>query len=93
MKTLAASALPLTLVRRGKVREVYAVDAEHLLLVASDRVSAFDVVMAEAIPWKGAVLTQVSVLVPAARRGRALALRHRVQRRDRRSHPGACRLA
>jgi phosphoribosylaminoimidazole-succinocarboxamide synthase len=60
MRTLAASTLPLELVRRGKVREVYAVDAEHLLLVASDRVSAFDVVMAEPIPRKGAVLTQIS---------------------------------
>ena len=60
MSTLSASALPLPLVRRGKVREVYAVDAEHLLLVASDRVSAFDVVMHEAIPRKGAVLTQLS---------------------------------
>jgi phosphoribosylaminoimidazole-succinocarboxamide synthase len=60
MKTLAASSLPLELVRRGKVREVYAVDPEHLLLVASDRVSAFDVVMREAIPRKGAVLTQIS---------------------------------
>jgi phosphoribosylaminoimidazole-succinocarboxamide synthase len=60
MKTLSASALPLPLVRRGKVREVYAVDAGHLLLVASDRVSAFDVVMHEAIPRKGAVLTQLS---------------------------------
>jgi phosphoribosylaminoimidazole-succinocarboxamide synthase len=60
MKTLTASALPLELVRRGKVREVYAVDPEHLLLVASDRVSAFDVVMREPIPRKGAVLTQIS---------------------------------
>jgi len=60
MRTLVASTLPLELVRRGKVREVYAVDAEHLLLVASDRVSAFDVVMAEPIPRKGAVLTQIS---------------------------------
>ena len=60
MKTVAASALPLELVRRGKVREVYAAGPEHLLLVASDRVSAFDVVMAEAIPRKGAVLTQIS---------------------------------
>ncbi len=60
MKTLRASALPLPLVRRGKVREVYAVDHEHLLLVASDRVSAFDVVMAEPIPRKGQVLTQIS---------------------------------
>ena len=60
MKTLTASTLPLELVRRGKVREVYAVDPEHLLLVASDRVSAFDVVMREPIPRKGAVLTQIS---------------------------------
>ena len=57
---LAASSLPLTLWRRGKVREVYEVDAERLLLVASDRVSAFDVVMAEAVPDKGRVLTQLS---------------------------------
>ena len=59
-KTLTQSALPLPLLRRGKVREVYEVDPEHLLLVASDRVSAFDVVMNEAIPYKGAVLTQLS---------------------------------
>ncbi|HET7600219.1 MAG TPA: phosphoribosylaminoimidazolesuccinocarboxamide synthase [Gemmatimonadales bacterium] len=60
MTTLAQSALPLPLLRRGKVREVYEVDREHLLLLASDRVSAFDVVMREAIPRKGAVLTQIS---------------------------------
>jgi phosphoribosylaminoimidazole-succinocarboxamide synthase len=48
------------LLRRGKVREVYEVDTEHLLLVASDRISAFDVVMREPIPRKGAVLTQLS---------------------------------
>lgn len=60
MTTLAQSALPLPLWRRGKVREVYEVDADHLLLLASDRVSAFDVVMAEAVPDKGAVLTQLS---------------------------------
>jgi phosphoribosylaminoimidazole-succinocarboxamide synthase len=48
------------LFRRGKVREVYEVDREHLLLVASDRVSAFDVVMREPVPKKGAVLTQIS---------------------------------
>jgi len=59
-RTLAQSTLPLALFRRGKVREVYEVDPEHLLLVATDRVSAFDVVMAEAIPQKGAVLTQIS---------------------------------
>jgi phosphoribosylaminoimidazole-succinocarboxamide synthase len=54
------SRLPLPLLRRGKVREVYEIDAEQLLLVASDRVSAFDVVMREPIPRKGAVLTQIS---------------------------------
>ena len=59
-RTLTQSALPLPLLRKGKVREVYEVDAGHLLLVASDRVSAFDVVMREAIPHKGAVLTQLS---------------------------------
>ncbi|HEY6088981.1 MAG TPA: phosphoribosylaminoimidazolesuccinocarboxamide synthase [Gemmatimonadaceae bacterium] len=55
-----ASALPLKPFRRGKVRDVYEVDDERLLLVATDRVSAFDVVMAEAIPNKGAVLTQIT---------------------------------
>jgi len=58
--TLAMSTLPLPLLRRGKVREVYEVDEGRLLLVASDRVSAFDVVMNEAVPSKGAVLTQLS---------------------------------
>jgi phosphoribosylaminoimidazole-succinocarboxamide synthase len=52
--------LPLERVRRGKVRDVYAVDASRLLLVASDRVSAFDVVMDELVPRKGAVLTQIT---------------------------------
>jgi len=60
MKVLAESRLPLPLLRRGKVREVYEVDAGHLLVVASDRVSAFDVVLREPIPRKGAVLTQLS---------------------------------
>jgi phosphoribosylaminoimidazole-succinocarboxamide synthase len=54
------SALPLTSFRRGKVRDVYEVDADRLLLVATDRVSAFDVVMEETIPHKGAVLTQIT---------------------------------
>jgi len=52
--------LPLPLVGRGKVRDIYAVGDDRLLLVATDRVSAFDVVMAEAIPHKGIVLTQMS---------------------------------
>jgi phosphoribosylaminoimidazole-succinocarboxamide synthase len=54
------SALPLPLWRRGKVREVYEASGDRLLIVASDRVSAFDVVMREAVPDKGRVLTQLS---------------------------------
>jgi phosphoribosylaminoimidazole-succinocarboxamide synthase len=57
---MEASALPLTPFRRGKVRDVYVVDDDRLLLVATDRVSAFDVVMGETIPHKGAVLTQIT---------------------------------
>ena len=57
---MAASTLPLAPFRRGKVRDVYAVDDDRLLLVATDRVSAFDVVMGEAIPQKGVVLTQLT---------------------------------
>jgi phosphoribosylaminoimidazole-succinocarboxamide synthase len=57
---VATTALPLPLLRRGKVRDVYEVDADRLLLVATDRVSAFDVVMNEAVPHKGAVLTQLT---------------------------------
>jgi len=57
---LAKSDLPLPLLHRGKVRDVYEVDDRHLLMVASDRVSAFDVVMDEPIPRKGEVLTQLS---------------------------------
>lgn len=60
MTVLTESRLPLPLLRKGKVREVYEADRDHLLLVASDRVSAFDIVMREAIPRKGAVLTQIS---------------------------------
>ncbi len=60
MTVLMESKLPLPLLRRGKVREVYTVDAERLLLVASDRISAFDVVLREPVPSKGEVLTQIS---------------------------------
>ena len=60
MSPMVVSALPLPVLHRGKVRDVYAVDDDRLLLVATDRVSAFDVVMAEAIPHKGAVLTQLT---------------------------------
>ena len=60
MTAVANSSLPLPLLRRGKVREVYTVDADRLLLVASDRISAFDVVLDQPVPDKGAVLTQIS---------------------------------
>jgi len=60
MTAPAVERLSLPLLRSGKVREVYEVDAERLLLVASDRVSAFDVVMRERVPYKGAVLTQMT---------------------------------
>jgi phosphoribosylaminoimidazole-succinocarboxamide synthase len=50
----------LQLVHRGKVRETYEVDDRHLLLVATDRLSAFDVVFDQPIPDKGAVLTRLS---------------------------------
>ena len=60
MSAMTTSDLPLERIARGKVRDVYAADADRLLLVATDRVSAYDVVMAEPIPQKGAVLTQVS---------------------------------
>lgn len=50
----------LPLVYRGKVRDLYAVDDRHLLMVASDRLSAFDVILPTTIPGKGAILTAVS---------------------------------
>jgi phosphoribosylaminoimidazole-succinocarboxamide synthase len=57
---MLSSDLPLQRLGRGKVRDIYAVDADRLLLLTTDRISAFDVVMAQTIPMKGAVLTQVS---------------------------------
>jgi len=47
-------------VRSGKVRDIYEVDADHLLIVASDRISAFDCILPNPIPYKGEVLTQIS---------------------------------
>src|SRR5712675_358384 len=60
MTTMLASDLPLPRIGRGKVRDVYAVGDDRVLLLTTDRISAFDVVMAETIPAKGAVLTQIS---------------------------------
>ena len=59
---LLRSELPgIPLIARGKVRDVYAVDSQRLLFVATDRISAFDVVMPNGIPDKGRVLTQISL--------------------------------
>ena len=59
--TLLQSDLPgLELLHRGKVRDVYALPKERLLIVATDRLSAFDVVLPDPIPGKGEMLTQIS---------------------------------
>jgi phosphoribosylaminoimidazole-succinocarboxamide synthase len=50
----------LKLIARGKVRDIYRIDDEHMLIVSTDRLSAFDVVFSQTIPKKGALLTQVS---------------------------------
>jgi phosphoribosylaminoimidazole-succinocarboxamide synthase len=60
MTTMATSDLPLPKIGRGKVRDIYAVGDDRVLLLTTDRISAFDVVMNETIPMKGAVLTQIS---------------------------------
>ncbi len=57
--TSQLSSLPL--LARGKVRDNYAVSTDRILMVASDRLSAFDVVMGEPIPGKGALLTQMAL--------------------------------
>ncbi|MBT8107303.1 MAG: phosphoribosylaminoimidazolesuccinocarboxamide synthase [Gammaproteobacteria bacterium] len=59
---LFESAVPdLPLIGRGKVRDIYSVDDQHLLLVTTDRLSAYDVVMPDPVPGKGEVLTQISL--------------------------------
>ncbi|WP_425493903.1 phosphoribosylaminoimidazolesuccinocarboxamide synthase [Dyella silvatica] len=59
--TLLQSNLPgLDLIHRGKVRDVYALPGNRLLIVATDRLSAFDVVLPDPIPGKGEMLTQIS---------------------------------
>jgi phosphoribosylaminoimidazole-succinocarboxamide synthase len=61
MSALHESSLTsLPLLHRGKVRDLYEVDAQHLLIVQTDRLSAFDVILADPIPGKGEVLTTLS---------------------------------
>jgi phosphoribosylaminoimidazole-succinocarboxamide synthase len=59
--TAASPALPLPLLARGKVRELYAVGDDLVLIVASDRISAYDLVLPTEIPDKGAVLTGLTL--------------------------------
>jgi len=59
-RAVERTTLPFPLVRRGKVRDVWDVGDDRLLIVATDRISAFDVVLREPIPHKGAVLTQIT---------------------------------
>ena len=62
MTTVVQTSFPgVTLLRRGKVRDVYAVEGDQLLIVATDRISAFDVVLPNAIPEKGRVLTALTL--------------------------------
>jgi len=59
---LYESSIPgLPLLGRGKVRDIYAVDDDHLLIVTTDRLSAYDVVMNDPVPGKGEILTQISL--------------------------------
>ena len=60
MAAMVRSDLPLPLLHQGKVRDVYDAGDDMLLIVASDRVSAFDVVLPQPIPSKGEVLTQLT---------------------------------
>ena len=59
---LFESAIPeLPLIGRGKVRDIYSVDDSHLLIVTTDRLSAYDVVMPDPVPGKGEILTRISL--------------------------------
>ncbi|MFM8518260.1 MAG: phosphoribosylaminoimidazolesuccinocarboxamide synthase [Nevskiaceae bacterium] len=81
MPTVHTTALRhLKLLHRGKVRDIYEIDASHMLIVTTDRLSAFDVVLPDPIPHKGRVLTEISefwfertrAIVPNQLSGRSL---------------------
>src|SRR3990167_7084254 len=59
--TVWETSLPLPLVNRGKVRDIYAAGEDKLLIVTTDRLSAFDVVLPTPVPDKGRVLNQISL--------------------------------
>ncbi len=59
---LFESSIPeLPLLGRGKVRDIYGVDDKHLLIVTTDRLSAYDVILPDPVPGKGELLTQISL--------------------------------
>jgi phosphoribosylaminoimidazole-succinocarboxamide synthase len=58
--TIHETHLDLPLVARGKVRDIYEIDSQHLLFVTTDRISAFDVIMPDPVAGKGAILTRIS---------------------------------
>jgi phosphoribosylaminoimidazole-succinocarboxamide synthase len=60
LATTIRTTLPFPLIGRGKVRDIYDIGGDRLLIVTTDRISAFDVVLAQPIPYKGAVLTQLT---------------------------------
>ena len=61
MPAVYAGSLGLPLVHAGKVRELYALDGDRLLMVATDKISAFDFVLEPTVPDKGAILNQLSL--------------------------------
>ncbi len=61
-EALFESVIPeLPLIGRGKVRDIYSVDSDHLLIVTTDRISAYDIVLPDPVPTKGYVLTKISL--------------------------------
>jgi len=62
MQTVVSTDIPdLNLLHRGKVRDIYELDADRLLIVTTDRISAFDVIMPDPVPSKGAILNQITL--------------------------------
>ena len=60
MSSITQTNLSLPLLHRGKVRDIYSIDDKHMLIVTSDRLSAFDVVFSQPIPEKGKILTSIA---------------------------------
>ena len=70
MQVVTETNIPeLKLLSRGKVRDIYEIDAERLMIVTTDRMSAFDVVMNEPIPYKGVVLNKLTIFWMAMFKG------------------------